>query len=341
LGSVSEGLQADGLVERLLNIFILHAANDAPFADELKCFLETGCDGICITPDSAIRPGQDLLSTAETVDSADVLVLLLSPASNPVRWRREIWEPMIAGHTHVLTFLLEECTFPPLLRRGLGFFDGTITRLAAMRQLKRWIWGIRHGTSPAMNLSSDLEPLYVALGDRPGIATASGPMAERFAQQAFRDFEGVFWVPSRGRAPVEIAGDLGAQLEMTLDGPLAENCRRIRDVLAARRCLVVFDAPEVVLDAIVPSGRTSVLFTAEAVRIVDDVRNFAAARALVVARRFAEAYEILYELFNAGIETEACARELVWICEHWDRVEEANALRFQFRPSSAEQMRLF
>ena len=325
----------------MLNIFILHAANDAPFADELKCFLETGCDGICITPDSAIRPGQDLLSTAETVDSADVLVLLLSPASNPSRWPREIWEPLVAGHTHVATFLLEECTFPRLLRRGSGFFDGTTTRLAAMRQLKRWIWGIRHGTSPAMALSPDLEPLYVALGDRPGIATTSGPMAERFARQAFRDFEAVFWVPACGRALVQIAGDLGAQLEMTLDGLLDDNCRRIREVLAGRRCLVVFDAPEVPLDALLLSGRTSVLFTEEAVRIVEDSRNFAAGRALVVARRFAEAYEILYELFNAGIETEACARELVWICEHWDRVDEANTLRFRFHPASAEQLRLF
>jgi hypothetical protein len=325
----------------VLNIFILHAVNDAPFADELKRFLETACDGVWIAPDSAIRPGEDLLSTAETVDSADVLVLLLSPASNPARWRREIWEPLIAGHTHLSIFLLEECTFPPLLRRGSGFFDGTTARLTAMRQLKRWIWGIRHGTSPAMALSPDLEPLYVALGDRPGTTTASGSEAERFAHQAFRDFEGVFWVPARGRALVQIAGDLGAQLEMTLDGPLAENCRRIRDVLAARRCLVIFDAPEVPLEAILPAGRTSVLFTEEAVRIVEDARNFTAARSLVVARRFAEAYEILYELFNAGIETEACGRELVWICEHWDRVEEANALRFRFHPASAEQMRLF
>jgi hypothetical protein len=325
----------------LLNIFILHAANDASFADELKSFLEAGCDGICITPDSAIRHGQDLLSTAEMVDAADVLVILLSPASNPARWRREVWEPLIAGHTHVSTFLLEECAFPPLLRRSSGFFDGTATRLAAMRQLKRWIWGIRHGTSPAMNLSPDLEPLYAALGDQAGIATVSGPMAERFAHQASRDFEAVFWVPAHGRALVQIAGDLGSQLEMTLDGPLGDNCRRICDVLAMRRCLVVFDAPDVPLDAILPSCRTSVLFTAEAVRIVEDARNFAAARALVVARRFAEAYEILYELFNAGIETEACARELVWICEHWDRVQEANELRFRFQPVSAEQMRLF
>jgi hypothetical protein len=210
-----------------------------------------------------------------------------------------------------------------------------------MRQLKRWIWGIRQGTSPAMAFPPELEPLYAGLVDRPGTMTASGTMAERFAQQAFRDFEVVFWVPAHGRSLARIAGELGAQLEMTLDGPLEDNCRRIRELLASRRCLVVFDAPEVAMDAILPSGRTSVLFTDEPVRIVEDARNFAAARVLVVARRFAEAYELLYELFSAGIESGTCARELVWICERWDRVEEANALRFRFHPDSAEQMRLF
>jgi hypothetical protein len=325
----------------LLNIFLAHAAADAAFAAELGAFLEAGCDGIYIAPDSDIRPGQDLLSTAEMVDASDVLVLLLSPASNPPRWRREIWEPLLAGRPRVSSFLLEECTFPLLLRRGSGFFDGTTARLHAMRQLKRWIWGIRHGTSPAMALSPDLEELYLALADRPGILKSSGAMAERFAHQAYRDFEAVFEVPCAGRNLTQIAGDLGAQMEMTLDGPIEDNCRRIRDVLAARRCLVVFEAPEVPVDAILAAGRTSILFTDEPVRIVEDARNFAAARALVVARRYAEAYEILSELFRAGIETEACARELVWICEHWDRVDEANALRFRFRPASPEQMRLF
>lgn len=330
----------------MLNVFLLHAAEDAAFAAELSAFLEAGCDGIAIASDSAIRAGQDLLSTAEMVDASDALVLLLSPASNPPRWPRAIWQPLLADRTRLASFLLEECTFPLLLRRGSGFFDGANARLHAMRQLKRWVWGIRHGTSPAMSLSPDLEPLYLALADRPGTLTTSGPMAKRFAHQAIRDFEAVFWVAAHGLALTQIAGDLGWQLQMTLDGPILDgpiedNCRRIREVLAARRCLVVFDAPEVPVDAILPAGRTSFLFTREPVRIVEAPRTFVAARALVMARRFAEAYEILSELFHAGVETEACARELVWICEHWDRVEEANALRFRFRPASAEQMRLF
>ena len=103
-----------------MNIFLAHAPADAAFAAKLTAFLEAGCDGICIAPDSAIQPGQDLLSTAEMADAGDLLILLLSTASNPPRWRREIWEPLVAGRARAATFLLEECPFPPLLRRGAG-----------------------------------------------------------------------------------------------------------------------------------------------------------------------------------------------------------------------------
>lgn len=325
----------------MLSVFLAHAPADARFFEELSAFLEIGCDGISLASDATIPPGQDLLTIAETVSSEDVLVLLLSPASNPLRWSREIWEPLLRGRTRVSFFLLEECTFPLLLRRGSNFFDATSQRLAAMRQLKRWIWGIRHGTSPAMALSPDLEALYRTLADQSGTLTASGPMAERFAQQAGRDFEAVFWVSSHGRTLAQIAGDLGSQLGMTLDGPVEDNCRRIGEMLSGKRCLVVLDAPQVPVDAIMPTGRTSFLFTDEPVQPANDMRTLAAARALVSARRYAEAYEVLYELFYSDIEPESCARELVWICEHWDQVEEANAYRFSYQPVSSEQLRLF
>ena len=241
-GAISEGLQADGLVVKalLLNIFILHAVSDAPFAEELKSFLEAGCDGIFILPDSAIRNGQDLLSTAETVDSADALVLLLSPASNPARWRREIWEPLIAGHTHVATLLLEECTFPLLLRRGSGFFDGTTTRLAAMRQLKRWIWGhpSRHFACDRRSLDGSGHSLYVAAWrSARNRDVLSGPMAERFAASGSFTISRQlsFGLRRAGGHWIQIAGDLGGQLETdarwTAPGELRDV---IREVLGAQ-----------------------------------------------------------------------------------------------------------
>jgi hypothetical protein len=330
----------------LLSVFLAHAHADAPLAQQLRTFLETGCEVVCFLPDAAIKPGHDLMSAAELGHSADILVLLLSPASNPPRWSRERWEPLLfrrtsEADTRIAIFLLEECAFPPLLRRGLKFFDATMERLPAMRQLKRWLWSIRFGTHPGMAFSSDMETLYGVLADEPGTCTASGAMAERFAHQAAPDFEAVFWISAHGRPLSRIAGELGSQMGMKLDGPLEDNCRRIRDVLSGRRCLLILDAPQVALDPLMPSGRTSILFTSEPVRIVEDERSLRAARALVAVSRFAEAYDVFYQLLHSGVEPEACARELVWICEHWDRQDEANALRFHFGPSPSEQLRLF
>jgi hypothetical protein len=330
----------------LVSLFPAHAPSDAPFAQELSTFLGTGCDAVCFTPEAAIRPGEDLLSAAERGLSADVLVLLISPGSNLPRWPRERWEPLLfdraseAG-TRVAILLLEECAFPQVLRRGSGFFDATTARLPAMRRLKRWLWGIQFGTIPGMALSPDLETLYQVLADQPGTFTADGAMAGRFFDEAARDFEAVYWIPGHGRSLAQIAGELGVQLGMRLDGPVEDNCRRICDLLSSKRFLLILDAPQVTVDAFLPSDRTSVLFTTEPVRIVDEAPSLGAARALVSAGRFAEAYDVFYQLLNSGVGLESSARELIWICEHWDRLEEANALRFHLGPSPSEQLRLF
>jgi hypothetical protein len=70
-------------------------------------------------------------------------------------------------------------------------------------------------------------------------------------------------------------------------------------------------------------------------------RTPAYARSLIAARRYAEAYELLYRLLDAVVDPDGCARELTWICEHWDRVEEANALRFNYGRPEGVQLALF
>lgn len=310
---------------------------------ELTAFLESACD-VSIAADSAIRPGEDLIDLADTGLSCNVLVLVLSPASNPARWPRDRWEPVLfddTAETQIATFLLEECAFPALLRRQ-KFFDATAGWLAAMRRLKRWLWGLQAGVSPSMAFAPDLEVLYAELADKPGTLTVSGDAAERFAHQAIRDFAAVLWIPCHERSLLQIVGEIGAQLEMVLDGPsLDENCDRVRSVLSRRRCLLVLDAPQVAVEPLLPSGRASVLLTTEPVQIVADDRSLGVARTLAAAGRLAEAYEIFYELFHAEMETEACARELAWICEQWGRIDEANTLRFHFGPAPAEQLLLF
>jgi len=332
----------------LKTAFFVHAQADREFAGQLVEFLEFGCNLTCYVEDGLIGEGQDPISKAEEGLSADVLVLLLSPSSSPVRWARERWEPVLVDEARragveVVTVLLEECPFPPLLRRR-NFIDGTTDRLTARRLLKRWFWQRERepGDPPGTGVSGDLEDLYSTLADRGGALTVSGGDASRFANEAADEFEAVLWVPCHGLTLAQAAGELGHQLGIALDGPVKENCGRIRDLLAARRCLVVLDAPDPEIRAeLTAGGRTSTAVTRDAVRILQTPRTPAQARTLIAARRYAEAYELLYKLLDKVVDPDGCARELTWICEHWDRVEEANALRFNYGPPGGEQLMLF
>jgi pentatricopeptide repeat protein len=84
-----------------------------------------------------------------------------------------------------------------------------------------------------------------------------------------------------------------------------------------------------------------VLVTTEPVEPVDNKVTFEGARQLVRSRRFAEAYDALRQLLDSGIEPMACVRDLVWICEHWDRLDEANTFRYRYGPEPTEQLHLF
>ncbi len=329
-------------------VFLAHARADHDAARQLAGFLEFGCDLTCFVEDGLIGEDRDLIAVAEEGLSADVLVLLLSPASSPARWVRERWEPVLfdaarRGGVEVVTVLLQECSFPPLLRRR-NFIDGTTDRLRAWRLLKRRFWQRERepGMLPGTEFSSGLENLYATLADRAGTASVSGADASQFGHEAALEFEAVLWVPCQGRTLAQAAGELGHQLGLTLDGTAKENCARIRDLLAARRCLVVLDAPGPGISAeLTAGGRTSALVTLDAVTVMETPETLAYARELAAAQRYAEAYELLYGLLDAVVEPDACARELTWICDHWDRVEEANALRFNYGPPGGEQLMLF
>lgn len=328
--------------------FFAHALSDQDFARQLAEFLEFGCNVTCYLEDGLIGEGQDLISSAEEGLAADVLVLLLSPASSPARWVRERWEPILfdrarRGDVEVVTVLLQECSFPPLLRRR-NFIDGTTNRLTARRLLKRWFWQRERelGARPSTELSGDLEDLYSTLADVAGTLPVSGADASRFASEAAQEFEAVLWVPCQGRTLAQAAGELGRQLGLTLDSPAKENCSRIRDLLAARRCLVVLDAPGPEISAeLTAGGRTSTALTREAVTILETPQTPAYARSLIAARRYAEAYELLYRLLDAVVDPDGCARELTWICDHWERVAESNVLRFNYGSPGGEQLALF
>jgi hypothetical protein len=331
----------------LQTAFFVHALSDRDFAVDLAGFLEFGCDLACYVEDGLIGAGQDIILKAEAGLSADVVVLLLSRASSPAPWLRQRWEPVFEAAkrdgSEVVILLLEECPFPAVLRRR-NFVDGTGNRLTARRLLKRWFWrrARASGDLPGIEVSGGLQKLYFTLADLGGTLAVSSSDASQFAKEAADEFETVLWAPCHGRTLAQSAGVLAALLGLTLDGPVKENCSRIRDLLVRRRCLVVLDAPssEVVAE-LTAGGRTSTAITAEAVRVLETPRTPAHARSLIAAKRHAEAYELLYELLDAVISPEWCARELTWICEHWGRGEEANALRLNYGPTEGEQLTLF
>lgn len=312
--------------------------------------MEFGCNLTCYVDDGLIGEGQGLIAKAEEGLCADVLLLLLSPESTPTRWVRERWEPVLfdqatESKVEVVTVLLRECSFPTLLRRR-NFIDASKNRLTAHRLLKRWFWlREREGDRsepPRSEFSADLENLYLTLADRAGLLHVPGADAVRFATEASEEFEAVLWIPCQGRTLAQAAGELAHQLHLTLDGQVNENCIRIRDVLATHRCLLVLDAPgSEISQELTPDGRTSTLITRDAVRVLDTPETPKYARSLIADRRYAEAYELLYRLLDAVIDPDSCARELTWICEHWDRVEEANALRLNYGPARVEQLMLF
>ena len=129
-----------------------------------------------LTPTCSRKPEEGL--------AADVLgAVLLSDASWPVRWPRERWEPLLFEETRnagveLVSVLVGDCPFPPLLRRR-NFIDATANRLAAMRHLKRWIWQWEQGATHSLNstISADLEDLYAALSDDAGTLKTSGAEA--------------------------------------------------------------------------------------------------------------------------------------------------------------------
>jgi hypothetical protein len=329
-------------------VFLAHSCRDRDAAIDLAAFLEFGCNLTCYVDDGQIGENQDLIAKAEEGLCADVLLLLLSPSSSPTRWVRERWEPVLFDRAkrdkvEVATILLQQCSFPPLLRRR-NFIDATTNWLTARRLLKRWFRARESEprAAPSTQFSEELEDLYSNLADRAGRLDVSGAAASRFAAEAEQEFEAALWVPCHGRTLAQASGELGHQLGLTLDRSAKENCGRIRELLVNRRCLVVLDAPgaEIAVE-LIAGGRTSTAITHDPVRTLDTPETLAYARHLIASQRFAEAYELLYKLLDQVIDPDHCARELTWICDHWDRTNEANVLRFSYRSERAEQLRLF
>lgn len=319
----------------MTQLCLLHAEADRDFASGLVEFLELGTNVVI----ERIETNR-ILDYAEEAQAAEVALLILSPESWPQREPREHWEPLLEN---TVSILLRDCLVPQLFRRR-NFFDASTDAASAKRLLKRWLWQREHGATHSVNttFSPELEDLYCALSDGAGTLSTTPDEAQRFFKEAGQEFEAAIWIPCYNRTLAQVAGELGAQLGLNLEGPVDENVRRIAGLLAMRRCLVVLDAPEPeIASELISPGRTSILVTTAPVKVTETPATMAHARKLLAARRYAEAYELLYRLLDAGVAASDCAHELSWICDHWNRSQESESLRFHYRLPPTEQLSLF
>ena len=262
----------------MTTVFPCYSSQDKPFASELASFLERGANVRVFLEDGEIGAGETLVSKAADGLQAEVILLILSPDSCPRLLKRPEWEPAMRDEpkkagVKVGTILAGNCAFPEVLRRE-AFFDVTLDRLAGLRKIKCWLLGLQtrseldfESARPACfhNRVAELETLWQALADAPGAAVLTGTgkttLALEFARQSAQEFEGTVWLSCAGESLAALAGEMGAQLGMTLPGDEEANLRHVLSFCGQRRLLVVLDdAPEGAA-RLIAGGRSSTLLT--------------------------------------------------------------------------------
>jgi hypothetical protein len=249
-------------------VFLCHARQDSPLAHEVAQFLVRGADVRFFIEDGMLDSSAELMDKIREGQTADVILVLLSPASSPTKWNREQWQPVLfdepaAASIPVGVVLVSECSFPALLRRK-NFFDFAAAPLSAKRELRRWLIGMEaERTVPrGMPLLStepvDVENLVQQVADAPGTATATPAEAISFIRANWKDFESIHWMHCAARPFVSLAGELGAALSIQPFGELEQNLGQIREACISRRPLFVFDGiTRSLFTQLSPGGRSS------------------------------------------------------------------------------------
>jgi hypothetical protein len=241
--------------------------------------------------------------------------------------------------------------------------------------LKRWVRAGAY-SEPALHnpdLAERVEALGAAIADRPGTAAIESPaLALEFARIFREDFDGVIRLECGGRSMAALAGDLAAQLGLRLAGDLDANLAALRNFCADRRYLIWLEGASADEAArLAPQRGSSALISTEprpeappddeSLRdiqhifrhpgVVDDWPELCrlARQGLRLASqqaRLAESFELI-EQWHALAETrgdrrilEESAREMVWILEGWDRLEDARRIEFRRATEWSDQMAL-
>ena len=342
-------------------VFPCYAAADRAAVERVAQLLERGVDVRVFLDEGELRAGEDLAGKAREGRMADIVLVFFSRASLPPRWPRSQWEGALvaepAAEGVAIAFVrVDDCVPPRVL--------APLFELARPREIKRWVRGGEPGDAPQPEHVPDLEVLAIALADRPGRENASSiALADEFARVFRPDFDAVIRLETGERRLAAIAGDLGAQLGLRLEGPLPENLDRLAAFCEARRLLIVQEGGEV--PELTFGGRCSNLISEEAgAPSADPLRPMHAAfdagtewaelcRAARQARRVAREQGRIAELYDlmqawaamandhadGGAEDEAL-REIVWILDGWGRAEEAHGIELRRSAAFDEQMPL-
>jgi TIR domain len=351
-------------------VFFCYAAADRAAAAAIAAFLERGTDVRVFLDEGVLNPEQDLASKAREARAADIVLVLFSRASLPSRWPRAAWEAALvtepaAEGVRIAFARLDDCV-PPAVLKPRFELAGLATK--GLRGLKRWVRNPSAGSAdfvPA-DCNADLEVLGIALADRPGTETIENPATAGEFSRVFRqDFDAVLRLEDCGhRSLAALAGDLGAQLGLRLEGDLENNLACLREFCAVRRLLVILEGaapPELLFGgrcSTLISTKVSLAANLDELGRVQQAFGSAAAWTEVSALarqgrrlareqgRLAECYELMEEWHAEAEEygdraaIDESAREMIWILETWGRPELASRLAFRRAAACDEQMML-
>jgi len=359
-------------------VFPCHAAADRSMAARIASFLEAGGDARVFLAEGEIGPDEDLLAKAGEAQTADVILVLFSHHCALPPGTRSQWEPVLVEEPKAngarIGFV--QCDDWPPPRALLPQFDCRGPSPSGLRKLKRWVRDRAATWLPSESVGfigapQELDDLGCAIADRPGVrSTGSVALAYAFVRAYAEDFDEVFRLECAGRTPAALAGDLGAQIGLGLEGDLPGNLEKLREFCSTRRFLVLLEDPEGVhAGQFTFGGNCSTLMVAESgpmerpcaesLRAIQS--EFAhpggdwvelcrlariGRRVAHDEKRIAELYELLLQ-WHALAETrgdrkilDESAGEMVWVLETWGRFDEASRLERRRVTEFGEQMAL-
>jgi TIR domain len=345
------------------SLFLCYAAADRETARRIAAFIERGADVRVLLDGGEIQGGEDLAEKARQALGSDMALVLFSRDSLPSRWPRAQWEGALVNEpaeasVRIAFVRCDDCVPPRVLA---PMFEAN-----ALRAIKRWARGHMPAPQGESAHDGDLEVLGIAIADRPGAEVATDEAtARRFIRAFQHDFDAVLELECGVRSLAALAGDLGAQLGLRLEGDAESNIERLTEFCEGRRLLLALnDGAEAPLEF---RGRASTLrFPGTVVEPPDEsIRGIQRAlrerptdwadycrlarlgrRLTRETGRIAECHEMMAQWHAAAEAREdrkvldESARELVWILESWGRPDEAYRLDYLRATEFDEQMGL-